>query len=214
MIIYSIYNKLNRKSYIGQTVRPLNLRLKEHFRSDSIVGRAIRKYGINSFKISILKTLSSIEELNKFEEYYIKKLNTLYPYGYNLDMGGKNKTMCQSSRKKISLSKKSNLNLDIFCSINQLKNKFRLRVCISAATRVHLGYFKKFSHAVSYYKYCKQIDKWEPVKYPRIDKQGSGYRLRCNLNNKRKYMGMFKTKQSALTHFYKEIYGHNLFHES
>ena len=93
--IYKITNKYNNKSYIGQTRRNLEVRLKEHYRDayrpksgmyDSLFHRAIRKYGREAFESSILEFCND-EELNNKEQYWIKYYTT-FPYGYNMNYGG------------------------------------------------------------------------------------------------------------------------------
>ena len=55
MIIYKTTNNINKKVYIGQTVKSLDKRKKTHLykstnASDNYLYRAIRKYGENNFK--------------------------------------------------------------------------------------------------------------------------------------------------------------------
>lgn len=106
MIIYKIQNKINNKIYIGQTIRTLDERIKEYKRSKkSCVGKAIRKYGIDNFKIEIIDNANSIEELNEKEIYYIKKYNSM-DEGYNLCEGGNNtKGYNHTQEAKIKMSK-------------------------------------------------------------------------------------------------------------
>lgn len=49
----------------------------------------MNKYGVENFSLTVLKECS-IEELSKYEMYYIDKLNT-YHYGYNATKGGDGK---------------------------------------------------------------------------------------------------------------------------
>src|SRR5580704_3159657 len=95
MIVYKITNKINEKSYIGQTIGPIEKRWNSHCskqkRGHGIFYRAIAKYGKENFEIKILARCNSIQEMNHREVYYIKLFNTLAPNGYNLDTGGKNK---------------------------------------------------------------------------------------------------------------------------
>ena len=91
MIIYKYTNKLNGKIYIGQTVRTLEERLKEHMRKNkTIIDKALNKYGIDNFEIEILCKCNDVNELNEKEIYYIKLYNSLIPNGYNQCYGGGN----------------------------------------------------------------------------------------------------------------------------
>lgn len=110
MIVYRITNKINGKSYVGQTVRSLEKRWKEHCQRSNVktmaISNALHKYGAENFYIEILEECPSLEEMNKKEEYYIKSLNTLSPEGYNLKTGGDSKKWSEESKKKLSNSKK------------------------------------------------------------------------------------------------------------
>lgn len=90
MIVYKIQNKINGKTYVGQTIRNLETRLAEHKRKCSVIGNALIKYGDENFDIGIIDIAKSMEELNQKEIYYINKFNCLTPYGYNLCLGGGN----------------------------------------------------------------------------------------------------------------------------
>lgn len=90
MIIYLVTNIINGKQYVGQTIRPLRERWRDHCRvkDDNYFHRAIRKYGADSFRLEVIDTAKSVEELDRKEIFWIKELNTLYPGGYNLKIGG------------------------------------------------------------------------------------------------------------------------------
>lgn len=97
MLIYIATNNINNKSYIGQA-RCFKRRKYEHLWSvykpkqkdyNSYFHRAIRKYGENNFTWRIIKdNIKNIKCLNKFEKYFIKKLKTMHPNGYNVTEGG------------------------------------------------------------------------------------------------------------------------------
>lgn len=87
-IIYKITNKVNGKSYIGQTRYTLEFRWKQHLhkRDNAYFHNAIHKYGEDNFQLEILEECD-IELLNSREIYYIAKYNT-FKEGYNLTIGG------------------------------------------------------------------------------------------------------------------------------
>jgi hypothetical protein len=106
--IYRITNSNTNKQYIGQTLshrknrnkyRPFGYigRFNDHI-SEAIcntkkkqctyLNNAIRLCGKEAFTVELLLTCSK-EELDNFEEQYIKEYGTLYPNGYNLTSGGK-----------------------------------------------------------------------------------------------------------------------------
>lgn len=90
MLIYQLTNKLNGKSYIGQTVQTLEHRVRGHrtHKRRSAIGNAVKKYGIESFDQRILLYAGSHEELDYYEEQLIARLNTQRPNGYNIKLGG------------------------------------------------------------------------------------------------------------------------------
>lgn len=91
MIIYKITNKINGKIYIGQTVRSLTERISEHLRKrQSLVSKAIFKYGIENFTIEQIDHAHSINELNAKEQYWIDFYDCITPNGYNQCEGGGN----------------------------------------------------------------------------------------------------------------------------
>ena len=107
-IIYLITNKINGIQYVGQTIRTLEIRWKEHCsnRMDSIrLSRAINKYGEKSFSKEIVGIFDNEEDLNNAEEYFIEWYNSLSPNGYNLHTGGNNHKISEETRKRMSKSK-------------------------------------------------------------------------------------------------------------
>ena len=80
--IYKITNKLNGKSYIGQSIH-CGKRLDEHCKGKQYIDNIIKQEGIENFHFEILKTISNKNELCYWEDYYIIKYNTYFPNGYN-----------------------------------------------------------------------------------------------------------------------------------
>lgn len=80
-------NKINKKKYIGSAI-DLNKRINRYFQESYLnhkiykkyyIVRAIKKYGISNFVISVLEyTNHSRLELIKREQYYIDTLNPEY----------------------------------------------------------------------------------------------------------------------------------------
>lgn len=98
--IYKITNKINGKSYIGQTKNPVEVRWDAHIyaakRENDInrqyLHRAIQKDGLENFIFEVLEEIPD-SLLNDKEKYWIKYYHT-YRYdeegnqGYNLTLGG------------------------------------------------------------------------------------------------------------------------------
>jgi group I intron endonuclease len=104
MIIYKIVNNINGKIYVGQTIQKLVRRIGYHFwQNKTPIQKAMNKYGIQSFTVSVIDSAYSKEILDEKERYWIKQLNCKSPNGYNLTDGGEglgNPT--DEIRKKIS----------------------------------------------------------------------------------------------------------------
>lgn len=103
--IYKITNKINNKSYIGQSIH-CGKRLDEHCRGKQFIDEVIQLEGIENFTFEILKEVEK-ERLNLWEDYYIDKFNTLFPNGYNKRWNcskEKRKEFC-SEIKEASLTK-------------------------------------------------------------------------------------------------------------
>jgi len=108
-IIYILENKINNKYYVGQTIRDVDIRLDEHIRSKSFIGKALKKYGIENFNKIILENIP-IEKLNELEQKYIKEYNSLFPGGYNFDTGGNlTRNLSEETKKKLSESRKGKI---------------------------------------------------------------------------------------------------------
>lgn len=91
MVIYKIQRLSDGKIYIGKTTRTLAERMKEHLRNirPCYIDRAIHRYGIEAFDISIVEECTNQDELNKREIYWIAHLDCKYPNGFNLTNGSK-----------------------------------------------------------------------------------------------------------------------------
>lgn len=87
------------KQYVGQVQRVKNSlleRTKEHF-GDAVrdfhkdgsreLSLAIRTHRIGEWVLQILRFVDSDEDLTGLENYYITKLNTMWPNGYNMKAG-------------------------------------------------------------------------------------------------------------------------------
>lgn len=83
--IYKIENLINHKIYIGQSTH-IKKRWKEHCRysANSLIARAIKKYGKDNFSFSIIELTDDVSNLNELEAKYIRLYNSLIPNGYNI----------------------------------------------------------------------------------------------------------------------------------
>jgi group I intron endonuclease len=109
LIIYKVTNNLNGKVYIGQTIRPLIVRWKQHCnpcnKNCIALHRAIQKYGKENFSIQQIDIACDRDELDKKEIYWINFYNsTNSEKGYNLRVGGEHGYVSEETRIKISKS--------------------------------------------------------------------------------------------------------------
>ncbi len=109
-IIYKATNKINSKSYIGQTTKSLNTRINQHTccavngKSSAYFHKAMKTYGPENFEWKIIAICNSENELNAEEINMIKKYDT-FKNGYNLDTGGAIRTAfrhTKEAKRKIS----------------------------------------------------------------------------------------------------------------
>jgi group I intron endonuclease len=108
-IIYKAVNKINGKVYIGQTVKSLEYRRKQHiyYPRKYAFSNALHKYGADSFGWEVLECCSSKKELDEMEFHYIKQYDSLSPGGYNLTTGGEGtpgRKVSKHTLKKMSSS--------------------------------------------------------------------------------------------------------------
>jgi group I intron endonuclease len=95
--IYLVVNMINSNSYVGQA-KDIYKRFNSHhiynYKNvnnccyDTKFYAALRKYGAENFKVSVLE-LCEEKDLNQKEIFYIKKYNSFYG-GYNSTEGGQN----------------------------------------------------------------------------------------------------------------------------
>lgn len=94
-IVYCHTSRITGKKYVGQTVKSLMLRWRQHIadskRSDFIFHRAIVKYGPDAWDHEILEVMTTEAGAKAAETLWIKLLNTnarVGGVGYNMTDGG------------------------------------------------------------------------------------------------------------------------------
>ena len=98
--IYCITNKVNSKQYVGQTIRTVEDRYKQHLNrvkhnyDNLYLYKAMEKYGVENFwahqvEKVVCKTRDDLQKkLDEKEIFYILLLETREPDGYNMTDGG------------------------------------------------------------------------------------------------------------------------------
>ena len=104
-IIYQAFCLKTKKSYIGQTMKSLEQRKKDHLLNalnnrGYYFHKTLRKYGSHNFEWKILNYTFMKETANKLEIKWINKLNTIQPYGYNLTYGGESGVLSEEVNRK------------------------------------------------------------------------------------------------------------------
>lgn len=92
-VVYVITNLIDKKQYVGLTTTSIEQRWERHLEqiltvNASLIHEAIAKFGENNFAIEELEFTKNIDELRTRERYWIQKLNTQAPNGYNITSGG------------------------------------------------------------------------------------------------------------------------------
>lgn len=109
MIIYKFTNLVNGKCYVGATIQLFKERIRKHIQDKrGTLYPVIKEVGTENIKFEIIDTAETIEELNTKEIYWIDKLNTMSPNGYNLCIGGGTTTGYrhrEDSKKSMSIKK-------------------------------------------------------------------------------------------------------------
>lgn len=125
-VIYVRPNLINGKKYVGQATNLKTRQNKWKSTSGHYAGKAIdaarKKYGIDNFGFEILKECKD-DELDYWEKYYIKELNTKVPYGYNMTDGGEGMTgytHSQETKKKLSEARKGIPNIKLSKPVLQI----------------------------------------------------------------------------------------------
>lgn len=107
-LIY-MYTSPSGKSYIGQTKKSIKERRENDYGKGydtcPVFYKAIQKYGgLTNFTCRVLEYADN-DRLNEREKYYIKKYNTLIPFGYNISSGGEKRPDVSKKVYKFNLKK-------------------------------------------------------------------------------------------------------------
>lgn len=107
MIIYKLTSPLGN-CYIGQTRRTIEKRWHEHNTrsANTTLYHALQKYNPQDWKVEVIETCSSLDELEEREKHWIEIFDT-YNNGYNMTKGGNGwirDTLTEEHKRNISKS--------------------------------------------------------------------------------------------------------------
>lgn len=191
------------KVYVGQTVNPKR-RFKEHMRCTSnscpALKNAIQKYK-NEMKFDIIDEVDD-DELDEREQFWIEKLNTLAPCGYNLVSGGRvNKKLSEEVKRKISEAVKGKPQDYYMGTVKSKTNGFAPTVLIDKKTTyLSVGVFNTREEAIEILrKYTKDPLNFKKVEAPIKRNLGCVYYFHGSwkAKMKRKYLGSFGSREEA-----------------
>lgn len=108
--VYIMKNIINGKYYVGESLN-VKIRMNGHLNCQTqLISKAIKKHGVENFEVSVRYYPGlSKKELRVIETSLIKDYGSLVPYGYNVCIGGTDKTgqkHSEETKKKISDSHK------------------------------------------------------------------------------------------------------------
>lgn len=124
--IYVIKNIVNKKIYVGQTTRNVDIRWREHRNlKKRLLSQDIENYGKDKFQFILVKEYPN-DLLELKETKYIKKYNSLEPNGYNKIIGSHDNLSVFNSSKggksEIGHDKQSKKVKERYKNIPKLKN--------------------------------------------------------------------------------------------
>lgn len=178
--IYKYTNRINQKSYIGQSVQ-IEVRKKQHVQASynknhvnyySNFHKAIRDFGIENFDFEILEQCNK-EQLNEREVYWIKYHNS-YKDGYNMTPGGdfnpsnvpeivqrRTKILLENPEVNAKLSQKGETNPNSKLTEEDVKE---IRFAYKEG-KTFSDIYPKFQNKISYsgFQYCWLGKSWKEV---------------------------------------------------
>ncbi|KKM13937.1 hypothetical protein LCGC14_1711220 [marine sediment metagenome] len=102
--VYKITDQTNSKVYIGQTKISIYKRFNQHAKGNTthgMIGKVIKLKGRKNFAIDLLDVTLTQDELDNREIYWIRKYDSFYPNGYNLNGGGKGTVVTEETRQRM-----------------------------------------------------------------------------------------------------------------
>lgn len=138
--IYKIQNLINKKVYIGSTMKCFYNRWKQHLNSlkcnchdNSYLQYAWNKYGSSNFEFSILEIIKKDYTRKYFlerEQYFINKFHSFKSNGYNLSVANSNTTYYNPRKTVLKNEYEQFCQNCLFCNDNPFRQFFdKLQFC-------------------------------------------------------------------------------------
>lgn len=183
MLIYKITNLKNNKFYIGCTKQKIKKRWIQHKASlekkneQQKLYNAMRKHGIENFKIEEIEKCSSIDEMSKREAFWIKELDAIKK-GYNVStkLYGKRyekKENYQTMKKTIYSFDLETEKIEKFDSLS--KSGFSPSKISQCANEIK----ERNSYKNKLWSYINTKENWERLKQKNKEKKGGPKKVRC-----------------------------------
>tara|TARA_B110000879_G_scaffold200678_1_gene274908 strand:+ start:2849 stop:3604 length:756 start_codon:yes stop_codon:yes gene_type:complete len=137
--IYKIKNKIDNKTYIGQTTQDLESRWRQHLKkrnSCRYLKYAFNKYGVENFEFKLV-CITFDNQLDDMEIKYIEQYKCLVPNGYNIRLGGNSGKHHDETKRKISATLLKNRKVIQFDIEGNRLNSFNS--CTEAAKYIGVG---------------------------------------------------------------------------
>jgi group I intron endonuclease len=155
-VVYKISNRINGKSYIGRT-KDLERRIKEHINKAhcTALHRAIKKYGIENFAISVLFEGQNFNEMIQAERELILSHGTMTPNGYNLILEtSQGREPSEITKERMSTSQQSRVmkkGESGFAGVRQKKSKKCFETRVNFKKQEYSKHFKTKEEAAEAY---------------------------------------------------------------
>lgn len=170
IFIYLIKCLINDKCYVGQTIN-YEKRMKEHIygrnaRNNSLVDRALKKYGKDYFRFSLLDICTNQVDADEKEKYYIKFLNCMKPHGYNVLIGGRIQQGSWNQRRVYMYDLNGNYMKEFISAmeVQRYSNSFYLREGVSSCCN---GKANKYKDRIFSYEKKSSLNPYQIAKSSR-----------------------------------------------
>lgn len=144
--IYIITNDINDLIYVGQT-NNVKQRWAQHIceskKTDTpfLIDQAIHNIGIKHFKINVIE--KNVENYNERETYWIKKLNTITPNGYNVITGNGGVEVLTAKLTEETLSNLINDIKTTDITFDKLATKYNISPAVVSAINLGHSYYNQ-----------------------------------------------------------------------